>query len=201
MCAHTLVTTGTEKFVFAFIQIMTWIDQIVQDKYPCDSNQYINYFKLVMAMKFSEDLMWDVDNKKALNLDDVEIVRVMVKMLRLDFLRDIKLVREQNVVRHVPYLPCLLPPNQLQWSFSTYFVDSGRNSKTKNNSLNNKFRRKWHFKTWQSNLMIFTWNQIFTWVSVNRNEAAKPARSDELKYLKGAKFWLRIYFVTESPFC
>lgn len=27
------------------------------------------------------------------------------------------------------------------------------------------------------------WNQIFTCVSVNRNEAANPARSDELKYL------------------
>lgn len=99
-------------------------------------------FKLTMAMTFFADLMWDVDSKKALNSDDAEIVLMMVEMLRLDSLHDIKLEHEQNVVLHVPYSPCLLLPNRLQWSFSIYFVDS----ETNNNNNN--------IKTWITNFVV-----------------------------------------------
>lgn len=91
----------------------------IQIKTPID-----NHFKLAMARRFFAGLMWDVDNKTALNSDDAATVLMMVEMLRLDFLRDIKLALEQNVVRHAPYSPYWLPPNRPQWSFSTYFVDS-----------------------------------------------------------------------------
>lgn len=86
--------------------------------------QMNKHFKLAMAMRFSADLMWDVDNKTASNSDDVATVLMMAEMMQLDSLRDIKLALERNVARHEPCSPYLLLPNRRQWSFSTCFAGS-----------------------------------------------------------------------------
>lgn len=67
-----------------------------------------------MAMRFFADLMWDVDNKTVWYSDDVATVLMKAEKLQLDFLRDTKLVLEQNVAQHEPCLPYLLLPNRLQ---------------------------------------------------------------------------------------
>lgn len=54
--------------------------------------------------------------------------------------------------------------------------------------------------SWRFHLFLRFWNQILTWVSVRRRDAAKPARSDELRYLGGIKKNENQYFVRKRKY-
>lgn len=125
----------------------------------------------------------------ALHSDGVAIVPVMAWMKLLDFLHGIKPAHGQFVALHAPYSPYLPPPSRPQWSFSTYCVDFGTKSwKIKNFTVNFKFEFK-NNNNYLVNFKIIFSISTLTCVSVSRNDAANPARSDELKYLEIARLF------------